>query len=346
VRWLDSAAMGLFRKKPRPETVAEFWQWWATARDDVAAAIRAGTVRDFAEELGRRVEAIRPEMQWELAPGTTSAHALVVTAGGRAELRATAARWLAAAPPADETWSYRSVRAADPSVFGSTIELDGHKLELAHVRYGVTVNKQSNQIDVVCYHPAFAGMPDEVQGQITFLTLDWAVGEEDVEIWLGEIAWTASPPANPKTPEDLRHAVTAVAGAEDCWVLMEGQRRDGTPLLATAASPLRSARWPRFDLYVPIRLPYQRYNPGQFPVDESLTALRAFEDELSAAIGTNGALVAHETSGCQRTLHFYVDSQTNARAELESHLPRWREGRASVEPRLDPAFENVRHLMQ
>ena len=81
-------------------------------------------------------------------------------------------------------------------------------------------------------------------------------------------------------------------------------------------------------------------------MDESLTALRAFEDELSAAIGTNGALVAHETCGRLRTLHFYVDSQTNARAELESHLPRWREGRASVEPQLDPAFEQVRHLMQ
>jgi hypothetical protein len=107
---------------------------------------------------------------------------------------------------------------------------------------------------------------------------------------------------------------------------MEGQRQDGTPLLATAASPLRSARWPRFDLHVPIRLPYQRYNDGLFPVDDSLTALRAFEDELRAAIATNGALVAHETSGGIRTMHFYVDSQTNALAEIESHLTRWREG--------------------
>jgi hypothetical protein len=340
--------MGLFRKKARPETetIAEFWQWWATARDRVAAAISAGTVREFADEIGHRVDAIRTDLQWELAPGLTSRHALVVTSGGQAAMRATAARWLAAAPPADETWSYRSARAADPSVFESIIELDGHKLELAHIRYGITVNKQSHQIDVVCYHPAFAGLPDDVQGQITFLSLDWAVGENDVEIWLGEIGWTATEPANPKTPEDLRHAVTAVASDEDSWVLMEGRRRDGTPLLATAASPLRSARWPRFDLYVPITLPYQRYNEGQFPVDESLTALRAFEDELSAAIATNGALVAHETSGRLRTLHFYVDSQTNARAELESHLPGWREGRASMEPRLDPAFEQVRHLMQ
>jgi hypothetical protein len=67
---------------------------------------------------------------------------------------------------------------------------------------------------------------------------------------------------------------------------------------------------------------------------------------VSAAIATNGALVAHETSGRIRTLHFYVDSQTNARAEIESRLARWREGRASIAPQLDPAFEHVRHLTQ
>jgi hypothetical protein len=340
--------MRLFRKKARPEaeTIAEFWEWWATARDDVAAAIPAGAVRDFADELGRRVEAIHSDLQWELAPGMTSAHALVVTSGGQAALRATAARWLAAAPPADDTWSYRCVRAADPSTFESTIELDGHKLELTHIRYGITVDKQRHQIDVVCYHPAFAGLPDNIQAQITFLTLDWAVGENDVEIWLGEIGWTATPPANPATPQELRHAITAVASDEDSWVLMEGQRQDGTPLLATAASPLRSARWPRFDLHVPIRLPYQRHNDGLFPVDDSLTALRAFEDEVSAAIATNGALVAHETSGGIRTLHYYVDSQSNARAEIESRLTGWREGRASIKPQLDPAFEHIRHLTQ
>jgi hypothetical protein len=340
--------MGLFRRKPRPEaeTIAEFWQWWATARDDVAAAIPAGTVQVFANQLGHRVAGIRPDLQWELTPGGTSAHALVVTSGGQAALRATAARWLAAAPPADETWSYRCARAADPSVFESTIEIDGHKLELDRIRYGITVDKERHQLDVVCYHPEFARLPDNVRGQVTFLTLDWAVGENDVEIWLGEVTWTATEPANPKTPENLRYAVTAVASDEDSWVLMEGQRRDGTPLLAMVASPLRSARWPRFDLHMPVRLAYQRYNDGQFPVGESLTALRDFEDEVSAALGANGALVAHETSGGQRTLHFYVDSQSNAPAELESHLPRWREGRASVEPRLDPGFDDVRHLMQ
>jgi hypothetical protein len=95
--------MGLFRKKAcsEAETIAEFWQWWATARDDVASAITAGTIGDFSDGLARRVHAIHPGLQWELTPGITTAHALVVTAGGQAPIRAVAARWLAAAPRAD-----------------------------------------------------------------------------------------------------------------------------------------------------------------------------------------------------------------------------------------------------
>jgi hypothetical protein len=341
--------MGLFRKKARleAETIAEFWQWWPTRRDAIAAAIESGTVAGFSDEIGGRVNAIRPDLQWELTPGTVSRHALVVTSGGSPENRATAARWHAAAPPADATWSYQSTRIADPKVFDASIEIGGHRLELGQLRYGITVNKQTHQIDVVCHHPAFAaGLPDEVQGQITFLSLDWAVGENNVEIWLGEISWSAIPPPTPKTADDLRHAVAAVTEDEDSWVLMEGRLQNGTPILATAASPLRSARWPRFDMCVSIRLPYQRYNEGQFPVDESLTALRTFEDDLSAALGADGAIVAHETTGRVRTLYYYVDSQTGAPAVIESYLPRWAEGRASAEPQLDPGFQHVRHLMR
>jgi hypothetical protein len=166
-----------------------------------------------------------------------------------------------------------------------------------------------------------------------------------VEIWVGEIGWTATEPKSPKTPEDLRNAVASIAG-DDQWAIMSGEAPDGKPILATVAVPLRSARWPRFDLHVPVVLPYQRTTPELLPADESLQALRDFEDRLDAAIGSNGALVAHETSHGVRTLHYFVDSQTNAQAQLAEALPAWPEGRASAKPVRDPAFQNVRHLRQ
>ncbi len=337
--------MRFFRTKKAPEAdaIADFWRWWGTVRDDVAVAISSGGVDSFTPGFSSHVDAINDSLQWELTKGESSAHALVVTSAGDPALRATAARWLAAAPPADETWSYQSMRKADPSVFESTMVINDQKVELAHIRYAITVHQESHQVDVECYHPAFAHLPEEVQSQITFLTLDWTLGEDGVEIWIGSIGWSAAEPFNPKTPEDLRNAVAAVS-TDDSWVILQGQKRDGTTILATAASPLRSARWPRFDLHMPIVLPYRVFNEGQLPIAESLEALRAFEDRLADAIGANGTLVAHETSGRVRTLHFYVDSQTNARAEIESHLAQWSEGRATTKPQLDPGLENVRHL--
>jgi hypothetical protein len=338
--------MGLFRNRKTSEAdaIAAFWQWWGTVRDDIAAGVSTGGVTRYVSGLAGHVSAINDDLQWELTPGGSSAHALVVTAAGNAVLRSVAARWLAAAPSADETWSYRSSRTADLVAFEATMQIEDLKLELADVRYGITVDQDSRQIDVTCYHPAFGGLPDKVRGQVTFLTLDWTLGEDGVEIWLREIGWTATAPQNPKTPQDLHHAVAAIA-TDDSWVIMQGRKPDGTPVLAMAASPLRPARWPRFDLYAPVVLPYRLFNDGQLPENESLDALRAFEDQLTEALGDDGTLVAHETSGRIRILHFYVDSQSAARTAIESQLPQWPEGRASAKPRLDPAFDGVRHLM-
>jgi Family of unknown function (DUF695) len=338
--------MRLFKKKQsETEAIASFWQWWGGVRQDVAGAISDGSVSRFTASFIDHVEAIHEGMQWELTPGAEASHCLVVSPGGNAELRATAARWLAQAPPTDETWEYQSVRRADLSVFEAKMVMDGHELEMDKVRYGISVDREASQVHVQCYHPAFATMPKGMPEQIAMLSLDWVLGEEDVEIWIGEIGWTANEPESPRMPQDLRNAVASIAG-DDQWVIMSGESRDGKPILATAAAPLRSARWPRFDLHVPVVVPYQRTTPELLPADESLQALRDFEDRLDAAIGPNGALVEHESSHGVRTLHYYVDSQTNAPAQIAKALPSWPEGRASTKPVRDPAFQNLRHLMQ
>jgi hypothetical protein len=337
--------MRWFKKKVRPEseTIAAFWQWWSNVHTHVATAITAGGVSSYTPAFCQRVEAIHPDLQWELTPGTTAKHGLVVSPGGQPELRALAARWLAAAPSSTQDWEYRSERVADASVFASTIVINDHKLELSQLRYAISVNQDIHQIDVTCYHPEFAALPEGVRGQITFLSLDWAIGESNAEIWIGEVGFTTIEPAQPKTPQDLRNAVAAIAD-DGQWVLMSGEKPDGTPTIASAAIPLRSARWPRFDLHVPVTVPYLRANEGQFPERESLLALREFEDQLTVAVGVNGAIIAHETSGRKRILHYYVDSQTNAQAQIEESLRTWPEGRATTKPRHDPGFTQVDHL--
>ena len=340
--------MRLFQRKDKAEkqsaAVAAFWSWWPGVRGELDAGIRNGSVREHAESISERVKAIHPDLEWELTPGFGATHALVVTSGGKAELRAVAARWLAAAPVADGTWEYHDIRRADPKVFDSKLVFGDLKLEVDEIRYAFSVDDQRGLIDVLCYHPGFAGSPDQVQAQVTYLTLDWLLGEDRVETWIGAIHWTESAPAAPQRPDELSLAVDELASRGDQWALMGAEGKDGMPRMAVANLPLRSARWPRFDTHLGVTLPYRTCNEGRLPIDSSLQALRDFEDMLMAAVGPDGTLVAHETGNRLRTLHLYVDSQSGARGRVEAALPGWAEGRAGLNATYDPRLEKVEHL--
>ncbi|GHJ47426.1 hypothetical protein Cs7R123_47680 [Catellatospora sp. TT07R-123] len=312
-------------------------------RDELAASVTGADPSRYAAELGDLVNAIDPALEFELTPGTTATHALVVTPAGRPELRAAAARWLAAAPAADAVWEYRMARIADEKVFGSELGFGDVRLAMSGLRYAFTVHEERGQVDVVCHHPDFERLPDGARAQVTFLSLDWLLGEDQVETWLGAIEWSAAAPADAQPPAQLRDAVHRLAGRGDSWTLMTGQG-SGLPCIATANLPLRAARWPRFDQHLAVALPFRTANAGRLPVEGSLDALRAFEDDLTMSVGADGTLVAHETGDLLRTLHLYVDSQSQARARVEAALPRWSEGRAKVAARQDPGMAGVRHL--
>ncbi|HZM80176.1 MAG TPA: hypothetical protein VFC19_30955 [Candidatus Limnocylindrales bacterium] len=332
------------RKEAEMAAIAAFWQWWPSMREVLDAAIQAGSVREHAEVIAQRVHAVHRELEWELTPGMGARHALVVTSGGVAELRAVAARWFAAAPAPDDIWEYHDIRRSDRMVFDSKLVFDDIKLEVDQVRYAFSVDDQRGQIDVLCYHPGFAGAPEQVQAQVTYLTLDWLLGEDRVETWIGAIHWTETAPAMPQRPEELRAAVDELAARGDQWALMAAEGKDGLPRMAVANLPLRSARWPRFDTHLGVTLPYRTFNEGRLPIDTSLQALRDFEDMLVATVGADGTLVAHETGNRLRTLHIYVDSQSGARGRVETALPGWSEGRAGLDATYDPRLSKVEHL--
>jgi hypothetical protein len=335
------------RKRMSPaEAVVEFWVWWDTARPRVEAAIESGTWDELVDEMSARVAAIHPKLQWEFAKGGRARHCLVVCAAGDPALRAGAARWLAAAPPATDTWEYAAARQPDLAAFANTLKIAGHELALDEVRFAARPDPDRHEIDVICHHPGFAGLPDEARGQITFLALDWLLGEYAVELWVGEVTWTAVPPPDAGPPRALADAVAELAAEhqEPVWALLRGETRSGAPVLATVQQPLKSVRWPRFDTHVAVVLPYRLVNDGGLPFEDSLEALREFEDRLTGAVGGDGELVAHETAEGRRTLHYYADPATDAVAAIERAVPGWAEGRASVKRSYDPGFERVRHL--
>ncbi|GAA3267974.1 DUF695 domain-containing protein [Dactylosporangium vinaceum] len=328
--------------------IVDFWTWWPTVRADVEAAIASGDWAVLTPQFSRRVQDIHPGLEWEFARGTDARHALVVSAAGVAELRPVAARWGAAAPPADSTWEYHTARQPDPDILSNTIGLgDGVQLDLTQLRFAFRREEDSPELSVVAYHPGFRILNDEARGRVTFLTLDWLLGENGVEEWIGDIAWESTPPPGAAEPRELAAAVAALREEHRTpqWVLLRAELPDGCPLIATVQRPLRPVRWPRFDTHVAVSLPYQHQNSAGLPEAESLAALREFEDTaLTTAAGPDGVLLAHETSKGTRTLHYYVDADSPAADDLAEAAGWWKDGRARVERHFDPSLERIGRL--
>jgi hypothetical protein len=335
------------RQRSDPGTaIAAFWQWWPPARPRVEEAIQSGGWGNLTEEIASRIEAVHPGLQWEFAAGAEARHALVVSPGGSAELRALAARWLAGAPRRDGMWEFHSSRQPDPAVFEATMSIAGRDVRLAELRYSVLVDPQRHQLDVSVHHPLFGELPEEVANQVAFLSLDWALGEEGVERWVGPVSAGGPPPPGAWTVGQLRETARQLADehTEPEWALMSAEDATGRPIIATAQQPLLPVRWPRFDTHVAVTLPYQLRNEGDLPVDASLVALRDLEDRLVALLGDDGDLLAHETTRGRRTMHFYVDGVSAAADRIDEQVRGWREGQTSIRKSYDPSLEGVAHL--
>jgi hypothetical protein len=334
---------GRRKTKDSRAAIVEFWVWWDKARPRVAAAISDGSMERLTDELSERVSAIHDDLQWELSPGRATAHSLVVAPGGDAKLRATVARWLASAPSADGLFEYYGSRQPDDSVFTATMQMGDHDLDLSELRFAFTVGDDAYDIDVSVFHPGMSTLPEGARQQLSFLALDWALGEDQVEVWIGRIEHQLQPSANLRSPAALRAAVAEMAAkhAEPAYVMLGGETARG-PLMATVQVPLRSARWPRFDTHIAVTAKFPARDNG-FPTEESLDLLREMEDRVETVLSGDGVVVGHETCDGSRTIHVYVDGATQA-SDAVADAVRSGPLRAKADVTYDPGFERLSHL--
>ncbi len=315
--------MGLLRRQTTQQLspIAEFWLWWLkTGERAFSKAIATGQYGNLPNEISAKVRAIHPELEWETSKGVSSQHSLGVTAAGVAELRPLAERWLRAGPPASSTWEYSAARRRDPEVLSSVLEFAGVTVDLGLARFGIRIDTERQLIDVSVFHPAFLSLGDSSARQVTYLLLDWLLGEDDVERWIGGIETVLSEPKDAVPPDALLSEVVALAKrpVAPSWILAESTTSAGNRLLVTALRPLRWIDHPLLDLHTEIRLPFPYPREDGLPTSEALEMLREYEDGVARALGDRGLLVAIETFEGQRVFHLYSDSEDqNARDILD-----------------------------
>ncbi len=331
--------------EPGADPVEGFWAWWrASGASTLAEAFDTGRVEGVVDLVGPRVHAIHPGLAWEFAPGAVSRHSLTVSAEGDPALRRIARRWLEAAPEADEVWSYHDLRR--PGAVDGTLDVDGVHVDLGEVV--VVAERHGTTLDVVLHHPLFPGLEEETRLRVTFLALDTALGEELVELWLGTVATSDErPPDGVPLAELPRLLAPVVADAmpdgEMGWALLHGTTASG-PAIAIARNRLSSVQAPLLSQVATVVVPYTDRTPAGLPEEATLDALRSLEDDLIAAVGPHGMLLATETCDGTRWLHFAVDPDAPGADLLRSGVEPWPQGEATVDVTDDPAWETVAHL--
>ncbi len=322
-----------------------FWRWWTSAgRAAAEAGIGSGKFGNFTGQMTARVKAMHPDLAWELAPGGQAEHALIVTAAGAPERRRVAERWYQQAPAAGAVWEYHPARQASPASLAAVLEFHGHTLTLAELRFDLHVDNDRDVIDIVVFHPAFARMPPEARGQVGFLALDWALGEDGVSRWIGAFGTCGTRPAGGVPADGLIETVQALArrAGEPRWALLRGER-DGAVVLASLAIPAKWVDHPLLDQHIAVTLPFAGQTPAGLPDPGSLDQLRAFEDERTGRLPPHVLLVAHETTRGVRTLHIYADSDdptvTGQVRDIASGWPG-----SAVRSSPDAGWRAIRHL--
>lgn len=325
--------------------IEDFWVWWASGgRAAAETGIGTGEFRGFTREMTKRVKAIHPGLAWELAPGGQAEHALIVTAAGVPERRRIAERWYQHAPAVGEVWEYRPARQASPSSLAAMLEFDGQKLNLVELRFDLHVDNDRDVIDTVVFHPSFAKMSSGARGQVGFLALDWALGEDGVTRWIGGFETSDARPAAGVPADGLIETVEALACrvGEPRWALLQGEG-NGAIVLASLAIPAKWIDHPLLDQHIAVTLPFADQTAEGLPGPSSVDQLREFEDELTDWLLPHVQLVAHETTRGTRTLHLYADSDDLALADQIRHVVSGWPG-AAVNASLDPGWREIRHL--
>ncbi|MFP3461381.1 hypothetical protein R5O87_11065 [Arthrobacter globiformis] len=334
------------------EAVGVFWRWWSVAGAGlITAAVMTGVYGDLPEMIGAMVMAIHPELRWETGPGARSRHRFCVSGGGDPRLRVLAERWRRAAPPPTETWEFAAAREPQPDMLTGTLEGLGGEMDPGLARIAVDWDDRSALAELTVFHPAFKGMGTNDCRQAARLLVDWLLGEDDVQRWVGAITVTRTDPRDSQPAGVVPEFFQAVAtrNPEPRWTMREARTSSGHRVIVCALRPLRWVDHPLLDLHTAVRISYRRTGNDGLPDDglpdgEALMGLLHLEKELESAIGPRGRVVASETSNGLRVLHYYSDSEDQNGRDGFDRFARTRSD-VGVAHTYDPGWARVRKFI-
>ena len=328
---------------PGAPDFSKFWTWWAGARDGLGQAIAEGTVEKHVDEISGAVQALHPNLVWELGSGKAAKHMFVVSPEGDPELRVIAIRWEQSAPPPDGTWEYHASRQASERG-KAALKIGGVLVGLDEIRSVTSWDEGRERLAVRLWHAALEGLPHEGRIQFAFLFLDDLIGEDQVERWIGAIEVDASAQAG-KTADELaaefaRRAETATG---ERWVLAEGTDQRGDRLLVRYNAALKHIDRPFANQHLEVAV-----NRGfDHAADRVLyEAIAEAEEQLNGALDGVAVEAAHLTDRRRRVTHFVCEDGAQALGVAREWAGAHKTWGTSAEVEYDPRWEFRRAYSQ
>ena len=306
--------MSIQRRNDTVQTraVSAFWRWWsAEGVGLLGGAVTTGDYRDLPDTVGSLVKAIGPGLGWETGPGVRARHQLCVSGGGDPGQRVLAERWRRAAPPATPMWEFAAARQRQPGMLAVTIEAAGKPINLSLSRVSVFLDEERALAHVSLHHPAFTRLTPGHRHQVCCLLLDWLLGEDNVQRWIGTINAAETEPPDSLPATDLPEIIDAMTArhAHIGWIMKDAGTSTGPRTIIRALRPLRWIDRPLLDLHTALQIGYPQTRPDGLPDYDEAIDLHRLEEDLTAALGPRGLLVATQTSNGRRILHCYSDSE-------------------------------------
>ena len=173
--------------------------------------------------------------------------------------------------------------------------------------------------------------------------LDWLLGEDGVERWVGTIDVAGS-----NRPTDCRlgrargdrRRPRKAPQPHPSWAILTTEDASGAPLIVVARRPLKRVEYPLFDQLGVIRCAFADQTERGLPGAGSLAWLRDLEDALVDFVGDRAVLAAHRTSAGEREFLLYTDSTGNTSRVVDGWLLSWPDSAATW--RLDPTWSATR----
>ncbi len=281
--------------------------WFARMDAELNAAIEAGEIEVHAGQIDALVKAIDSELGWELGPGRERAHALAVHTGDD-EGRRAAMAWLDTAEPT-EHFEFYVGRQAVPleELQALSLEIGGTTLAFADVRVEMKDDDSAERIDVVLAHGVFDVVPAEVAEQVVLIVLDNALGEVEVEAWIGAIDYRAKGEGEALDVLIERVAAMRERATGEQWAVMAGERSEQPTILTVNQAAKRSLHLGH-ELHASVTMPLPESESG-LGNSEHKKGMTEREDAFYAKVEPAAVAVAMETWAGRRTLHFYVRPQ-------------------------------------